>query len=292
MKTVRPDFYDDFKCIAQDCKHSCCVGWEIDIDEDSLDYYMELDGKLGDDLKKHISREPEPHFCLVENERCPFLENSGLCRLINELGEESLCQICAEHPRFYNYIEEREEMGLGLCCEEAVRLLYSGKDSLKLISDREEKDEEIRDTLFLLLSNKEKDMPERFSDVMAVFHEKYKPHDLVFWADYLLTLERLDESWTEKLEALKKNAGSIASKSYLNEIKYERLCQYLIFRHVLDADEYAPMLEFCILATELIAALDHICGFDPEHTRLFSSEIEYSDENIPLILEKLRKNEE
>ena len=36
MLYVRPDFYDDFHCLAAACRHSCCVGWEIDVDEDSL----------------------------------------------------------------------------------------------------------------------------------------------------------------------------------------------------------------------------------------------------------------
>ena len=133
MKTVRPDFYDDFKCIADKCRHSCCIGWEIDIDSDSYEYYMGIEGKLGEDLRKNISADSEPHFCLCENERCPFLECNGLCRLINELGEESLCDICAEHPRFYNYFDDREEMGLGLSCEEVARLL-KGHNNANIIA--------------------------------------------------------------------------------------------------------------------------------------------------------------
>ena len=35
MLTVRPDFYDDFHCLASACRHSCCVGWEIDVDAES-----------------------------------------------------------------------------------------------------------------------------------------------------------------------------------------------------------------------------------------------------------------
>lgn len=35
MKTVVPSYYKDFRCIAGDCRHTCCVGWEIGVDEDS-----------------------------------------------------------------------------------------------------------------------------------------------------------------------------------------------------------------------------------------------------------------
>ena len=34
-----PDYFDQFACLAGDCPHSCCIGWEIDIDPDTADYY-------------------------------------------------------------------------------------------------------------------------------------------------------------------------------------------------------------------------------------------------------------
>ena len=82
MRQVKPDFYDSFKCIADKCRHSCCIGWEIDIDEDSYDYYMGLEGEIGEELRANISNQPEPHFCLCTDERCPFLEKNGLCKLL------------------------------------------------------------------------------------------------------------------------------------------------------------------------------------------------------------------
>ena len=33
-----PDYFKEFSCIAGACKDSCCLGWEIDIDEDSYEY--------------------------------------------------------------------------------------------------------------------------------------------------------------------------------------------------------------------------------------------------------------
>lgn len=289
MRYIRPDFYDEFKCLADKCCHSCCIGWEIDIDVDSLDYYMELDGEIGRQLRENIEHEPEPHFRLCENERCPFLEKNGLCRLINEFGEESLCDICAEHPRFYNYFDDREEMGLGLCCEEAARLLLEGTGSLKLIAEGGslENDEIMREELFELLSNPDKSLIDRFSDICPGQKEKA---DLTHWAEFLLSLERLDDSWTDKLLQLQNNANTADMAAALEHDRYMRLCQYFIYRHLLTADDYSLMLEFCILATKVIAALDAITGFDIENTRLFSSEIEYSDENIALILEEIRKN--
>ena len=30
-----PDYFDQFACLAGDCPHSCCIGWEVVIDEDT-----------------------------------------------------------------------------------------------------------------------------------------------------------------------------------------------------------------------------------------------------------------
>lgn len=31
-----PDYYDDFTCIADACEDTCCAGWQIVIDKESL----------------------------------------------------------------------------------------------------------------------------------------------------------------------------------------------------------------------------------------------------------------
>ena len=292
MRFVRPDFYDKFKCIADKCQHSCCVGWEIDVDDDSLDYYTSLDGEIGRELKANICLEPEAHFILCEDERCPFLEKNGLCKLINCLGEESLCDICAEHPRFYNYYDDREEARLGLCCEEAVRLLLEGEGPLILIAEggTESDEERFREELFSIISDTRDSVGLCFAKAMEKFCTIYRSHFLSCWSDFFLQLERLDESWTEKLLLLKEAGDGIDIVSALENNRYRRLCQYFIYRHLLSSEDYSAVMEFCILATEIIAALDCICGFDPEHIRLFSSEIEYSDENLELIIEEILKN--
>ena len=91
MKTLVPDYYRDFRCKADMCRHSCCVGWEIDVDSDAEKMY----GKVGDDtdfgrkLGKSISHDGTPHFILTEDERCPFLTKSGLCEIYINLGENA-----------------------------------------------------------------------------------------------------------------------------------------------------------------------------------------------------------
>lgn len=57
---IIPDFYPHFCCKAGDCRHTCCKGWEIDIDDDTAAYYQELQGPLGETVRSHIEKEKMP----------------------------------------------------------------------------------------------------------------------------------------------------------------------------------------------------------------------------------------
>ena len=94
MQNAYPDYYPLFRCIADRCRHNCCIGWEIDVDGDSLAAYDQIGGEMGERLHKCIDRSGEmPHFILGEQERCPFLNGKNLCDLILYGGEGMLCQI-------------------------------------------------------------------------------------------------------------------------------------------------------------------------------------------------------
>ena len=118
----RPTYYDKFKCTADKCSDSCCIGWEIDIDSTTADYYLRVGGAFGERLRNCIS---SGSFVLGENERCPFLNGRNLCDIYTTLGEEHLCQICSDHPRFYEWFGAIKEGGLGLCCEAAAQLILT-----------------------------------------------------------------------------------------------------------------------------------------------------------------------
>ena len=79
---VYPNYYPEFQCIASRCRHSCCIGWEIDIDPETAEYYAEIEGKLGEKLRANIAGGEEAHFCLGAEERCPFLTGENLCESI------------------------------------------------------------------------------------------------------------------------------------------------------------------------------------------------------------------
>lgn len=134
MRLTKPDFFDSFLCKAENCADNCCIGWEIDIDADSYEKYRTQPGDLGRRLRQSIQAEDPPYFILAAGERCPFLNDRNLCALILEKGADFLCAICREHPRFYAWYGNNCDAGLGLCCEEACRLLFASSAPMRLVA--------------------------------------------------------------------------------------------------------------------------------------------------------------
>ena len=123
MRLTVPDYYDRFRCIASRCTDNCCIGWEIGIDPAALADYQSQPGAFGDRLRAAIQPGDPPFFALTKSGRCPFLNEENLCDIYRQLGENHLCAICDQHPRFHNWFGAEKESGLGLSCEEAARLI-------------------------------------------------------------------------------------------------------------------------------------------------------------------------
>lgn len=129
------DYYEKFQCIADKCKDSCCIGWEIDIDEDTYEYYAAVPGSFGKRLKRHmyLTKDKEHSFRLGEHGRCPFLNSENLCDICIELGEEALSEVCTEYPRFSITYGDVWQKALCLSCEEVGRILFTHKEPVKLV---------------------------------------------------------------------------------------------------------------------------------------------------------------
>lgn len=76
------------------------------------------------------SQDGECTFTLKEGGRCPFLNDDNLCDLYIELGEDKLCETCAEFPRFINDYGNIREIGIAPSCKTAGELMFSYKDEL------------------------------------------------------------------------------------------------------------------------------------------------------------------
>ncbi len=291
---IKPNYYDSFKCIAGKCKHNCCIGWEIDIDEDTIKKYRNETGILKEKLQKNISFEPCAHFELNEYDRCPFLNNENLCELILNKGKDMLCEICKEHPRFYNFVYDVTETGIGLCCEEAARLILTNPDKVHLITDEKEivKNDFYcqRDEIFSILQNREKPLTERISYILE-YTGVCSPVELTNWQLVYKGIEHLDPTWENHL----KNLNSIETDiPQILELPCEQLIWYFIYRHLSGALEdflFAERVQFAILSCYVIISLNKSKSLSEmlEIARMYSAEIEYSDENVNALLDKLNE---
>lgn len=306
MRLFAPDYYKNFKCVASACKHNCCIGWEIDIDEDTAEYYKRVKGTLGEKLKRNISYEDCPHFVLCENERCPFLNENNLCEIIAELGEDALCQICNDHPRFRNICSDREEIGLGLSCEEAARIIVEKKDVTRIVElsddgDRHEiRDDEkeflkLRDDIFAILQNRDKRISDRLSEILTLCDADAFDTDIQKHLDTYLGLECLDKSWQDLLCRMKETEYD-TSLPFEFDVPFEQISVYFVYRHlskILDFYTLAEVAYFCVMSVNMIMS---VCAYHrhqsgtltlcdiAEFCRMYSSEIEYSEENTDILM--------
>lgn len=166
MKYHKPAFFDQFHCIGSACTDTCCAGWEIEVDETTAEGYLTEKGEFGDRLRQEIGTEPGEYFFQLKNNRCPFLNKENLCDIFINLGEDRLCDICREHPRFYNWFGDYTEVGLGLCCEEAERLLFSDHSPLTFIEEVTQDEEEVcsEESKDEAQNEFEEDLDEKFDD--------------------------------------------------------------------------------------------------------------------------------
>ena len=121
MRYLKPHFYDQFVCTAGDCPDTCCAGWQIVIDEDSLERYGNEKSEFGKRLRNSIDWEEECFY--QNNRRCAFLNDENLCDLYKELGPDSLCDTCRLYPRHTEEYEGLRELSLSLSCPEAARII-------------------------------------------------------------------------------------------------------------------------------------------------------------------------
>jgi lysine-N-methylase len=200
-----PSYYLKFKCIADKCRHSCCIGWEIGIDANTLNRYKCEQYSLKEEVLSSIAQTDEGNcFEMKENGRCPFLDERGLCRIISECGEDYLSDICRLHPRYFNYFENHAEIGLGMVCEEAARLILSEDDPFTMIPisevtvcDAVSSDFafEQRDKILDILK-KDTRLSEKLDEIKALYTVSERVYSFDEWKSIFSELEVLDEEWS------------------------------------------------------------------------------------------------
>lgn len=327
MFIVKPDFYDSFKCIADKCTDSCCIGWEIDVDENAFVKYNALQSPLGDEIRSKIIKSEDGIFCfkLTENERCPFLNKNNLCKLIIETGDcNLLCDICREHPRFYEWFPGVTECGLGLCCEEVCRILLENDEPFSLVEESDgeeivlENKEDIaesdfyiflsafREKLFEIFFSKDINFEEKLVKLLSKTEsfcgEEIKIRNYKNSLELYKKTEPIDENWTDYIRNLSENFQSFlnAETEFKEKTKvdmiYSKILAYVLYRHFTKAVFDKSIKERICFAVESVRFI-YLCDLKTfyekgeltlkdriENLKNWSKQVEYSEENTDLLI--------
>lgn len=303
MSIIVPEYYHQFRCSPKECKKNCCIGWEIDIDTETAEKYLSDSGVLKDKFQKCIKYENDSYqFILNKDERCPFLNSENLCEIILNYGESSLCEICDQHPRFRNFIGTIEEIGLGITCEIAGNIIIHNESPFRLVDLKIEQDElddyernflNFRDDIFKIATNRTIPLEKRFKEIAEKIQISCYINEFEYWKNLFLDLEILNNEWINILN--KPNIGiNFSDVNFLeHETEYENLFTYFVFRQFTPAidDEFIKeRLIFCMLSVYIIRICSEFSGENiVEISAIFSSEIEYSDENVYRLLDEINE---
>lgn len=132
MKIRVPDYFKDFKCIASECEDTCCAGWEVLIDDETYKKYQKVEEKFGERLRSEIVEDDGEYIFTLKGNNCPFLNESKLCDIYKEIGEDGLCHTCKQYPRYTEEFGNLREIGLSLSCPEAARIILRDSKKMKL----------------------------------------------------------------------------------------------------------------------------------------------------------------
>lgn len=257
---VKPAFFDEFTCKASACRHTCCAGWEIYVDDDTASRYEKL---LDSGEKRLLERTPDGILLCREGGRCKFLRDDRLCDLIISYGEEVLCDICREHPRFYSYSENGSvcEAGVGLCCEEAAALWLSADPEFVREDDGYEPDS----NELALLDRQMRLISELLSGKAGLPEPDYKRLREVYGR--METLEPL--AFPENFSA-----------DLISDERTRRLMAYYVYRWYFEYPDFA--LTFAAANALMTLSLG---GDFSDAARRISAEVEYDPDNTSLVIE-------
>lgn len=244
MKYTVPDYYQEFSCIAGECPATCCAGWQIVIDERSLNRYQKFKGAFGNRLANSIDWEQGTF--LQYDGRCAFLNEQNLCDIYTEAGAHMFCRTCRNYPRHIEEFENEREISLSLSCPAAAKLILEKKEPVFFLSaEKKCEEEEIEDfdfflysvlqdcrkTIIEILQNRKETIAFRMAKVLALAHDVQNRLDAHRLFEVESLLERYQRIGSD--EKLKRKMASYQNKTVGTEA-YDELLAFLDQLEVLD----------------------------------------------------------
>ncbi len=305
--------FASFRCIAGACPDTCCAGWEVDLDEDTLHRYHQLPSALGNEIRSAICQEDDYTFFRLKNGQCPFLNKEKLCRLILALGEDSLSVTCREHPRFWEEYGNTRETCLSISCPEAARLLL--EEPLELcVQETDEsapEDPELNPAFFrqlliyrralFALSRSHRSLADRLSlaldaaeNGITLPEDDEIPPD--FWdslpapplqlslTDYFAAMESMEFTRPQLKELLPRVIASGAPLPLADSEAADaggRILFYFLYRYVLRgvwSGLVAEKVRFAVYSTAAILALSQHMDAPAAHLQILDAAVLYSRE--------------
>lgn len=296
MKIVKPTFYKNFKCIAGDCPDSCCQGWEVDADSDSLEYYKTLDNSL--EIKKRIdsvlSKDEFDNtiFTLAPKKRCPFLNDENLCDMHIAIGGEHTPYTCRTFPRFIYDFGATREIGISFSCPVASDMMYNTESfdfETDINSDLPTLNDIDAEKYFLLYKgraeaykiakDKNKSIRERLNDLLdlgVLLQEKLFPYDEggddIAFFDVFKNPELINPEWKEKVE-------NFSLKKVSDTQSNENILMYFLYKYLMQAvydDDALSKIKMAVLGV----LINTYFGEDSWTVHLWSKETEHSQYNM------------
>ena len=132
MKYLYMDIYEKFKCIGGSCPNSCCVGWSIPLNRETIEQYKKMQSSYSDKVLENIECAGENYrIKMGETERCPFLNEQNLCDIYIHISPEAMFPVCQTYPRKIKNYYDTTILTLFLSCPEVCRLLLEKKDYIQ-----------------------------------------------------------------------------------------------------------------------------------------------------------------
>lgn len=182
MKNYQPDYYNNFKCIADKCSITCCQEWKIAVDDATNRKWKKLSadkvsGK-SDNLSSYtFHKDGSLVIKLDEKHRCPFLSKDKLCHLVMTYSDEVLSETCALFPREIHRFSTHEERTLMPCCPAVIDLWCEKPVTFPVISETMDNLSPaflIRDNLIKLISDQGLSVEQSLLDGLYILLELYK----------------------------------------------------------------------------------------------------------------------
>lgn len=147
MYYKQPRYFGDFHCIGNKCIDNCCYGWRIDWTQDEVDKILSAEN-ISNELNELMKNSFKPNGILkdkleiefLDNGKCPFETEDGLCRIQKELGAEYLSETCTNYPRNSIYSKNAFYRFCRISCPVILDNLLNDEKCMNLISLSAEKD--------------------------------------------------------------------------------------------------------------------------------------------------------